>query len=323
MASPFVTPQAQRNHEGQPRRVGVEVEFSGLTLKEAGSVVARAAQGELELTSDYEGVIHSEHLGDIKIELDYAYLKRVGRRESIPTGLLGELEKLSEDIVGAVAKRVVPLEIVSPPLTFSQLPALQSLMDALRDAGAVGTRHSALFAFGVHFNPELPALDAPTIDAYLKAFVCLYPWLIHADNVDLSRRATPFIQPFSRAYERTVLTRTSGTVADIIDDYLLHNPTRNRPNDFLPLFSHVDAARVQAAVDDDRVNARPTLHYRLPNCEVDDPEWSLAHPWNQFVQLDDLANDRDRLDTISAAYLAYLDRDWVTACEQFITGGAS
>jgi hypothetical protein len=75
----------------------------------------------------------------------------------------------------------------------------------------------------------------------------------------------------------------------------------------LPLFTHLDEARVRAVVDDDRINARPTFHYRLPNCDIDNPGWNLDHPWQLWLEVEKLSNDESRLQEFCAAYRKVLD----------------
>ena len=65
-----------------------------------------------------------------------------------------------------------------------------------------------------------------------------------------------------------------------IDDYLVENASRNRALDMLPVFAYLDEARIRAAVSDGLIKARPTLHYRLPNCEIEQPGWDLHPAWN-------------------------------------------
>ena len=103
-------------------------------------------------------------------------------------------------------------------------------------------------------------------------------------------------------------TSANAEVAALIDDYLEANPTRNRILDMLPLFHYLDSDRVEQQVDDILVKPRPTLHYRLPNSEIDDPEWSLHRPWNDWMQVEALANDASRLDRWCYRYWLYLQQ---------------
>ena len=90
-----------------------------------------------------------------------------------------------------------------------------------------------------------------------------------------------------------------------IDDYLAFNPTRNRDLDMLPLLLHLDGARVRAALPNEKINGRPAFHYRLPDARVSDPGWSVAPDWNRWVAVERLASDRERLESVGLAFLAF------------------
>ncbi|MBR9886008.1 MAG: hypothetical protein GYB21_21140, partial [Oceanospirillales bacterium] len=82
-----------------------------------------------------------------------------------------------------------------------------------------------------------------------------------------------------------------------------HNPSRNRALDLLPLLAEIDEARVRRVVDDAKIKSRPTFHYRLPNCQIEKPGWSLAHSWNLWWIVETLAERRDDLDRLGAEFL--------------------
>lgn len=319
-------PPALRTSDGRVRRVGLELEFSGLGIDVISDIVERTLGGEVRRVSDYEHEVVDTALGDFRIELDFAYLKRAAREHARDDEL--RLVRLSDEMIGAVAERIVPFEIVTPPVPMDRIGELVPLCEGLREAGALGTRHSPVYAFGLHMNPELPALDAATVVAYLKAFLCLYDWLVQASEVDWSRRLTPYVQAFPHDYVRRVVDRRyHPDMATLIDDYLEVNPDRNRALDMLPLFAHVDEPRVRAVVDDPRVKSRPTLHYRLPNCDIDEPGWDVRRPWSHWLQVERLANERRRLELMCRGYAKYLDnpvgrmfKPWAEACERWLPG---
>lgn len=318
----FPQPPQTRNHEGRERRVGVELEFIGLGIERIGTLVRDTLGGEIQPHTPYEYTIAGTRLGDFRVELDYAYLKKLGRRE-LGDDAAGDLERLSEDVLATVAKRVVPFEIVSPPIPMSRLGELEALVAALRDAGARGTADSPIYAFGLHLNPELPGLEAGPILAYLRAYAVLADWLRRVSNVDISRRIFPYIQPWPKEYKRLLVDPAyAPDVPALVADYLAHNATRNRAMDLLPLCAHLAPDRVAEAVDDDRVAARPTLHYRLPNCEIERPGWRLAEPWSHWLAVERLAADPERLAQACDAYREHLDsalagliEDWARKAE--------
>jgi hypothetical protein len=202
----------------------------------------------------------------------------------------------------------VPLEVVTPPIPMDELARVEELVDGLRSAGARGTGFAWRFAFGMHLNPEMPALDAKTILRYLQAFLCLYDWLLAENRIDITRRLTPYIDAFPKQYVRQIIDGDYDPGLDgLIDDYLAANATRNRALDMLPLFADLDEDRVRSVIDDPRIKSRPTLHYRMPNCEIDEPDWGIGKAWRDWLQVEQLVVDVDRLEALCRRYAEVLD----------------
>lgn len=259
--------------------------------------------------SAYELRIEHTEFGNFGIEIDSHVIKWLGRQMQKRDHPLVELEQLATDAMALLAMNVVPCELAAPPIPLGSLYRLDDVIRDLRECGARGTMSSPWYAFGVHFNTELPQLDAATIVNYMKAFLCLNDWLIWHEGVDIARRIPPFINLFPADYvEKVVNPDYAPELETLIDDYLEANPTRNRILDMLPLFHYLDSERVEQQVDDILVKPRPTLHYRLPNSEIDDPEWSLHRPWNDWMQVEALANDAGRLDRWCYRYWLYLQQ---------------
>ncbi len=290
---------------GEPRHVGVEIELAGLGVEALSSLVAASVDGRVERLSRYEHRIIGDARGDWGVELDFAFLKRRGRR----SGNDGVPEDALEAMIRLGAEQLVPVEVVSPPLPIDELGGVDRLIESLRRAGARGTGDGLTYAFGLQLNPELPALDATTVTRYLQAFLCLHDWLKERARVDLTRRLTAYIDPFPRDYVRRVIDPgyTPG-LATLADDYLAANPTRNRALDLLPLLAHIDGERVRAAVDDPRIKPRPALHYRLPNSEVGRPGWGIMAAWADWLAVERLAADPSRLAGVCTAYAEHLDQ---------------
>ena len=307
-------PPRMHTAAGKIRRIGVELEFIGLELETISRIVAQLFDGQIERISAYEHRVTSERLGTFQVELDFHYLKELGRNPK-PDSLLDEL---SEEMLRSLAEGLVPLEVVAPPLAMTQLGELELLVAALRKAGAQGTFSEPLNAFGLHLNPELPDLESATLLAYLQAFCCLYDWLKEQGQIDLTRRLTPYITHFPKEYIQQLLDPAYlPDQATLIDDYLAANPTRNRALDLLPLFLHLDPERLRAQLDDPRINARPTLHYRLPNCEIDRPDWGIHRAWGEWLQVEYLAADPPRLHAIATAYRNHLETSWFSHAEEW------
>jgi hypothetical protein len=56
---------------------------------------------------------------------------------------------------------------------------------------------------------------------------------------------------------------------------------------------------VARADEPNKIKARPTFHYRLPDSRVDDPKWSFACEWNRWVEVERLAENPDHLRALS------------------------
>lgn len=285
--------------DGKPRRVGVEIELGGLTVDETAEVAQSTLGGSVEIVGPHQVKLVESAIGKLKIELDSRFMKREKHRELLDwLGLERDPEGLSDAIdrvVVRVASQFIPCEIVTEPLERKQLVELERLREALRVAGAEGTGVEPWYAFGIHFNPEVPSTGARSLHAHLQAFCLLEDWLRELERLDLTRRMSPFIDPFPASYRELVLRGPRPKDrARLVEDYLRHNPTRNRGLDMLPLFAELEPDLVLRYVDDELVKPRPTFHYRLGNCRIDDPVWRLADEWAAWIEVERLAADDAR-----------------------------
>lgn len=294
----FRRPPRLHTSDGAVRKVGFELEFSGLSLDQTLDALQTALGGERQVVSAAEQTLEVEGTGRFKVELDWSYLKRKAARDAEGQGESDWIVLLTQ-----AAAVLVPVEVVSPPIPMTRLEVLHPVTESLRRAGAVGTEESLLAAYGVHINPEAPRLDAETLFAYLRAYALLQWWLVESHAVDATRKVSPYIGLYSEAYIVQLLSCTSPDLDRILDDYLEHNASRNRSLDMLPLLAEIDPERVRRAVDDPKVRARPTFHYRLPNCHIERPGWSLAASWGRWCLVEALADRPEDLDALGAAFL--------------------
>ncbi len=323
-ASPYIT-----NHEGRPRRMGVELEFSGLTLKEISETITGLYGGEITYEGKYKSKIKTEVFSDagpFAVELDASLLKdgkMSGYLDKLSMGKKDIADKI-EDIIADSAMDFVPMEIVSPPILITRLPELELLRDALQKQSVEGTRSSVFNAFGLHLNPEVPSFEPGEIRDFLRAFILMYDWLENRHDVDTTRHITPYIDPFPRKYAKVIMQPDyNPDIVQLTDDYLNFNPTRNRPLDMLPLFTLLDEERVTKVVDDGLTTKRPTFHYRLPNCDISNPDWTLATEWNHWVVVERIASSKDKLSRLTSSYLEYLEKPgkrFVSVISKHISG---
>ncbi|MGC8119419.1 amidoligase family protein [Marinobacter sp. VGCF2001] len=283
-------PEQQTTQAGPERKVGVEIELSGLAYESLVAHVARLLDGEPRLTSRYVTRVDTE-AGAFTIELDSDPIKDLDLADQRLPESLRELGTHAMDVIDFAAEKIVPLEIVAPPLAMSALGMIEDLVDELHRLGAEGSREAIYFAFGLQLNPELPDLEPETLVRYLQAFALLYDWLKSRHQLDISRKFTTYIEPWSSRYtDRLLAADYSPDIETLMRDYLRYNPTRNKALDLLPLFAHLNKPLLEEYVRDPRIKSRPTLHYRLPDCDIDNPAWHFSTVWNDWVVLEQLAN---------------------------------
>lgn len=311
--------------DGTERRVGVEIEISGLSYEELVRLSARLLDGEAVTAGRYVSKVATQ-LGDFTIELDSDPIKEMNLRDERLPESLQELGGHAMDVIDYAAERIVPLEIISPPVPFGELDTIEILCDSLHEAGALGSREAIHFAFGLQLNPELPDLEPVTVVAYLRAFAALYDWLKSRHQLDISRKFTNYIEPWSSPYiDRLLAPDYAPDQTRLITDYLDENPTRNRALDLLPLFAHLDKELLARHVTDARVKSRPTLHYRLPDCDIDNAEWHFSSVWNDWVVLEEIVANSTDLDELIRLYrdsrkLSFrnLTSSWRSQCQRWL-----
>jgi hypothetical protein len=296
--------------QGAPRRIGIEIEFAAVSAEHAGRIVERLYGGRIEPLGPHRFRIASTRLGDFVAELDTRLAHGPEESEESPEGPPADwprrLERDARELIGILSSPVVPCEVVAPPVALEHLTDLEALVEALREAGAEGTEESLVFGFGLHLNPEAAELTAPYVLSVLRAHILLNDWLRHDIGIDLTRRLLPYARPFPERYARRVLAAGyRPELRGLIDDYLADNATRNRDLDLLPLFAHLDAARVETALRDGLTKPRPTFHYRLPGARLGDPHWTLTEEWNRWVLIEILAEDSEGQATLAEQYLAH------------------
>lgn len=293
----------QLNFEGQPRHVGVEIEFAAISAEDAAHVVQDLFGGEIKTLDAHRYEITGSDLGSFRCELDFQYAHVTPSDQDGISRFSLEFRKAFRELIGDVSALVAPCEVVCPPVEVRDLPRLEALRESLHYIGAAGTGEGLLYAFGVHLNPDIASDEAEYLLRMLKAYILLSELLRDEIQVDPTRWLLKFADPFPPEYQELVLSEEYWPpVETLIDDYLAYNTTRNRELDMLPLFSWIDADRVQAALADPRIKSRPTFHYRLPNACLDDTEWSLATEWNRWCRVEQLAANRELLPRLASAW---------------------
>ncbi|ALJ00385.1 amidoligase family protein [Rufibacter tibetensis] len=327
----------ERNQEGKVRTVGFELEFANVGIGECLQIVQDLYGGRVEMENRFSAKVVDTRIGSFSVEIDLKLLTEKQYKTlfdklniDIQSVKIGQdtLENMIDDALESVIQKVIPYEIGCPPLPYHQLEELEALRQALFEHHAKGTEAFFTNAFGTHINTEIPDTEPATILRYIRAFLLLYPWLLEAGETDFARRnLTSFINPFPDEYSQLVLDPSYAPgLEQLIDDYHQYNPDRNRPLDMYPLFAYVREEQVNSYTNLGSVKARKTFHYRLPNSCVSDPDWTLAQEWNNWVVIEELAANPDRIREMSLEFLNMkentllgFERKWCKQTEQWLT----
>lgn len=281
-----------RSADGDDRRVGVEIEFAGLTEEETARLAAAHLGGNVENDGSHRRIVNGTELGKIEVELDTA-LKAWGGNRLVDAGL-------------DAARGLIPVEIVTEPLDWPGLDRLDAFRDALRRAGAVGTYNGALLGFGVHFNVAVVGERDPYTACTILAFGLLEDWLRARNPIDTTRRVMPFVEPWPRAFvERLAEDAPAPSMDTIRAAYAEHCNSRNYALDLLPLFKSADPEGFERLFPDQtNTKGRPAFHYRLPDSRIDEPDWSLAREWERWLSVERLADRPDLVSDLASEYRA-------------------
>lgn len=291
--------------DGSPRRCGIEIEFSGLTETQVAHIIQARLGGEVARVGRHELKVGATRLGDIRVELDARLAKRT-QSTLIETGI-------------DLAKTLIPTEIVTEPLEPKQLPELVEVCDALRKAGGEGTTYGPLNGFGVHLNMAVVSSDAPLTRRTILAFGLLEPWLRQTLPPDSTRRVMPFVNPWPQSLVDALVAQPDASLATQRQLYASHVKSRNHGLDLLPLFKSTDPIGYRRDFPSlTEIAARPAFHFRLPDCRLDDPDWSLDEAWSMWRAVETLAATPDLLTALCAAWprhraqVFHSRRQWTT-----------
>lgn len=286
----FRRPPTTRTARGAVRRVGVEIEFLGISARTAAQALARAFGGTCVEEDPHAFHVPDTAIGRLGVELDlrHAHPRRTAAQRLRLTPALAAW-------IGTALAGVVPRELITAPLPFDELHRVDEAVRALRAAGARGAGTTWLGSLGLHFNIDPPDLDAGTITAVLKAFL-LRNARLRRETAGRGLAPAFLPAPYPDDYVRRVVAPDYWPdLPTLAEDYLAANPTRNRDLDLLPLFLHLFPDRVRAALPHEKIGSRAVFHYRLPQAHVSDPAWSIADAWNGWAGVEALAGDRDDL----------------------------
>lgn len=286
----MIPPEPHRA-DGVPRRVGVEIEFTGLPIVGATHLIRAIFGGSEEIADEHRHRVRGSRIGDFTIELDMS-VAHPERPATEPAGTLERMELKVRAAIGDAGSLIMPFEISCPPVPIERLGEIDALVEELRRHGAKGTEGRAFHAFGLHFNPELARVAADPIVDTMKAYLLLSPLLRLEMGIDIARRAAPFVNRFPDGYVDLVADpEYRPGLVRFARDYIRFNPSRNRELDLHPLIAHAIPGLPEEGPRDPHVRSRPTWHWRLPDSRVGVPGWSIVPDWNRWVQVERLAID--------------------------------
>ena len=281
-----------RDAEGGPRRTGVEIEFAGLTEQQTADLALARLGGRIKSAQAHRITLENTAIGELEIVLDTA-LRKLGDNALLSAGL---------DAV----RGLVPIEIVTEPLDLVDLARLDTFREALREAGAIGTEDGLFLGFGVHLNVAVIAPEHPFTGATILAYGLMEDWLRAHGPIDLTRRVMPFVDPWPRRFlDALVAAGPRAGFGEVRDLYARDCNSRNFALDLLPIYKHADPATFDRLFPGQtNTKGRPAFHYRLPDCRIDDPNWTLASEWQRWWLVEALADRADLLTALAADYEA-------------------
>ena len=306
-----------QNEDGETRLLGVEVEFGGLTEGRAAEILAGMTDREVT-QGDEDYRVEDTPFGTCKLYMDTAY------RNQDDTAL----GRAALDL----ARNVVPVELVTSPFPPDRLGELDEVLARYRAAGASGTHGGILLGFGVHLNVQIAAPTAAHLWSVTTAFAMAEPLLRDAYDLDMSRRALPFVDPYPQRLLDVLAQGCPERLDTLVESYLGATHSRNHALDMLPIFAHLCPNLTRDALArgaGGTVSARPAYHYRMPDCRIDEPSWSLAGEWALWCAVERLAEDRDTLEALCTHWRAMrqdpMERlrlqlnGWVETSEEILT----
>lgn len=285
----FAPLPVETNAKGAVRRTGIEVEFSGLCERRAASILQEQFGGDLDDADPHLLFVRDSALGDLEIELDTT----LGKKKS--GGLAGVQVK---DLL----RGLVPVEIVTEPLTPEKVAQFDKAIPALREAGASGSRNGVFLGFGVHLNVEVVAPADPHTLRTVRAFGLLDPVLRAENGIDMTRRVLPFVNAWPRALTDELVAEKPDRLELLLDLMDPHVRTRNHALDLLPLMKHALPRLFEASYPDEHsTKARPAFHFRLPDSRINETGWSLQEPWEMWRLVEEVAASA-QLETLEEAW---------------------
>lgn len=295
--------------DGSARLIGVEIEFAGLPEDRVAQIVTDTLGGEATQGDGPFWTVTDSAMGKVEVYLD--------------TALRKAKQSALRDAALRLGREVIPVELVTEPLTMDGMARLQTVLDALRDAGAMGSSAGLAFGFGIHFNVQIASENVEDIRRPLLAYALIEDWMRASMPIDDTRQVLPFTDAYPTSFVRALIGAGRVDLPRLIDIYLEHCPSRNFGLDMLPIFAHLAPDAVQGDLGD-ATSARPTFHFRLPDCRIDEADWSLSDEWHRWITVERVAQDDALLARLAAEWqddhgpITLTRESWATRCGEIL-----
>lgn len=278
------------------RHYGLELEFTGLDLKTVAELVVHHFGGEISKRSAYIIDVKNTAWGDFRLECDSSFLKSRGYADwlsNVGVDLTKDEQERLDVAIAGKSDILVPNELVTPPLPQKALPDFYNFVDHWKQIYRnLVPIDLSLAPLGLHINIETHSLESDWLLSVLRSFCLRYKSLKKEIAVDIKRSVAPYIASFPKGYTEWINREDyTPTMEVLIKDYFKWNPTRNRALDMAPLFGHINWELLEKVegLELHLVKPRPAFHYRLPNCHLHSPDWSVEQEVNRWLELEDFA----------------------------------
>jgi len=292
-------------------RIGVEIEFARLSAHEAARAIVAApgVGGTVVIDGPHAAHIEGGALGGAKVELDTRF---ANPPEEGGGDYLNEfMEALDmRDMAADAVSHILPVELSTPPVPEEDFAVVESAIVALREAGGVGTKESPFAAYGLHLNVELIPEDPQRAVRVCAAYAFAEEWVRWRVAPDMMRRATPYVDPYPVLFTFGLSVGFDGReppLGSFISLYGRWCPTRNHGLDMWPLLGWLDKKAASRATMHKIKGPRPAFHYRLPNSDLEDPDWSPRADLVLWRSIERIGDDPERLE---AARKTWVERNF-------------
>lgn len=316
------------NHQNQPRHVGFELEYVNFSLNDSVQLLQTLFSGNIIKEHDLSYVLAGTAVGNFQVKLDTETLKYLAKISFERTDQNKfDFHGFAKNVLFRTLCRLIPAEITTPPLLFSQIDMANKIVRALQKTTAEDTHQGILNAFGLHINVELPSKDASDILRYMKAYCLLSDWLQQISNVTRRRKLSLYIQDYDDDYIKLILSADyAPTLNELIIDYIVYNPSRNYGLDMLPIFNYLNEPLVRSLLPSEYIATRPAFHYRLPNSNFSVPQWSVSAEWDRWLFIEKVANQPALLEKMAKHYLQlssqfFYKAQWIELTQDYLING--